>query len=422
MLTERINRRRRDRVHGVLPNELFDVNHVAIVRILGARAGPEQALCLRAFGRKGFPARAAEKFLILLVSEPGVCDGHLASNALEQRLVARICNRLELLLDPAVYESIDAANEKTRHAGDVADVLALGSASFESGKECFGNLFVCGLRKEQRDIDINAVFESLAYGGEAFGRARDFDHDVRAIHGLPQASSFGERGFGIEAKERRNLQADVTVAPLRLRIYRFEYVARILHVANRDFFEDAVGVELLRFRRQENIVVELASRDGLLENRRVGRHPAQSVVINVFLQLTAREQVPANVVHPGRLPVGQQALQRIRRAAGRNVGNCGCRGHRSSPSLAKIFETLLYAQPGWRASRRERKSSFLSFRIRRKLRFQRFHFSQPPHMPPRIPGSLFTATLAPTPLPQIRTPRSAFPSRTARPTASAKSG
>jgi len=73
---------------------------------------------------------------------------------------------------------------------------------------------------------------------------------------------------------------------------------RVLHVANRDFFEDAVGVQLLRIRRQDDIVVQIASRDGLLENRGVGGHPAQSVVIDVFLQLTAREQVPANVIHP----------------------------------------------------------------------------------------------------------------------------
>src|SRR6266481_4206021 len=201
MLTERINRRRRNRVHGVLPDELFDVKHVAIVRILGAGAGPQQALRLRAFSRKGFPTRAAEKFLIFFVSEPGVRDRHLPANALEQRLLACIRSSLELLLNPAVYESVDAADEKARNACDVADVLALCSASFESGKECFGDLFVCGLRKKQGDIDIDAVFESLAYGGEAFGRAGDLDHDIRAIHGLPQPASFSERRLRIEAKK-----------------------------------------------------------------------------------------------------------------------------------------------------------------------------------------------------------------------------
>src|SRR5262245_39951755 len=40
----------------------------------------------------------------------------------------------------------------------------------------------------------------------------------------------------------------------------------------------------------------------------------------------------------------------------------------------------------------------------------------------RMPGSLLAATHAPTPLPQMRTPRSARPPITAAPTASAKSG
>src|SRR5438876_1886220 len=35
-------------------------------------------------------------------------------------------------------------------------------------------------------IYVDAVFESLAYGRKSLGRAGDFDHDVRAVHGLPQ--------------------------------------------------------------------------------------------------------------------------------------------------------------------------------------------------------------------------------------------
>src|SRR5260370_645836 len=41
----------------------------------------------------------------------------------------------------------------------MADVLTLRRASFQCGKECFGNLLVRGLRKKQRDIDVDAVFK-----------------------------------------------------------------------------------------------------------------------------------------------------------------------------------------------------------------------------------------------------------------------
>ncbi len=152
----------------------------------------------------------------------------------------------------------------------MADVLALCSASLECGKEGFGDFFISRLGEEQCDIDVDAFFESLADRGEPFGRAGNLDHDVRAIHGLPQAPSFGERGFGVETKKRRDFQAHVTVSTLRLRIDRSEDVASILNVTKRDFFEEAVGVEFLRVRRHEDIVVEIAAGDGLFEDGRVG--------------------------------------------------------------------------------------------------------------------------------------------------------
>ena len=130
----------------------------------------------------------------------------------------------------------------------MADILPLCGAGLESRKKRFRNLFVCRLREKQRDIDVDAVFESLAYSGKSLGRAGDLDHDVRAIHGLPQAPSFRERSVGIEAKKRGNFQTDVTVAPFRFRVNRLEDIARVLHVANCDFLKDAVGVELLRLR------------------------------------------------------------------------------------------------------------------------------------------------------------------------------
>src|SRR6202007_1162290 len=99
--------RRRKGVDGVRADQLFDVKHVAILWILGAGAGPEETLRLRAFGGEGLPARAAEKFLILLVGDPGIGNGHLAAETFEQRLLAGIRSRLELFFDLAVNQGID---------------------------------------------------------------------------------------------------------------------------------------------------------------------------------------------------------------------------------------------------------------------------------------------------------------------------
>ena len=57
VIAEGIEGGRRNRVDGVGADQLFDVEHVAIVGILGAGAGPQQALRLRALGRESLPAR-----------------------------------------------------------------------------------------------------------------------------------------------------------------------------------------------------------------------------------------------------------------------------------------------------------------------------------------------------------------------------
>ena len=60
VIAECVERRRRDGVDGVRADQFFDVEHVAVLRILGAGAGPQQALRLRALGRERLPARAAK--------------------------------------------------------------------------------------------------------------------------------------------------------------------------------------------------------------------------------------------------------------------------------------------------------------------------------------------------------------------------
>src|SRR5229473_2568296 len=52
VIAEGIKRRGRNGVHGVRADEFFDVDYVAILRILSASAGPQQALRLRALGRQ----------------------------------------------------------------------------------------------------------------------------------------------------------------------------------------------------------------------------------------------------------------------------------------------------------------------------------------------------------------------------------
>src|SRR5205807_921340 len=72
MVAESIESCRRDGVHGVCANQLFDVEHVAELGILRARAGPQQPLRLRTLRCQSLPACSAKKLLVFLVGVPGI--------------------------------------------------------------------------------------------------------------------------------------------------------------------------------------------------------------------------------------------------------------------------------------------------------------------------------------------------------------
>jgi len=140
VIAERINRRRRNRVHRVRADQLFDIHDVPIFWILGAWCWPKAAVASEAplaarLSKRG----AAEQLLILLVGELGVGDKPPCREAFEQLLLTGVRRGLEFFVDLAINKSVYAADKKARHAGNVADVLALRNASFESGKECFGD-------------------------------------------------------------------------------------------------------------------------------------------------------------------------------------------------------------------------------------------------------------------------------------------
>ena len=64
----------RDRVDRVTANQLFDVANVAIARILGTGACPQEALGLRAHGCESLPFGGSTEREVALIGELGVGD------------------------------------------------------------------------------------------------------------------------------------------------------------------------------------------------------------------------------------------------------------------------------------------------------------------------------------------------------------
>ena len=61
----------------------------------------------------------------------------------------------------------------------------------------------------------------------------------------------------------------------------------------------------------QQIVVQLAARDGLFEDGGIRSHAAQAIFVDQALQFAAGEQVAADVVQPHRLAEFQKVFERI---------------------------------------------------------------------------------------------------------------
>src|SRR3954462_12820145 len=78
VILEGVDRLLRHRVHGLRADQLLDVDHVAIGRVLGRGRCPEAALRPRPLRPDPLPALARVELLVPLVGELRVRDGELA--------------------------------------------------------------------------------------------------------------------------------------------------------------------------------------------------------------------------------------------------------------------------------------------------------------------------------------------------------
>ena len=201
VIPERCQGRGRDRVHRVRPDQLLDVDHVAIAGVLRSRTGPQQALRLRAARGQGAPPWAAEQLLITLEGEPGVGDGHFAPQRLEQPLLAGVGGVRQPGVDLGLDRRIDPADEEAGHAGDPCRIAATRDQRFEPGDVRLRNALVGILREEQRHVDVDAFRDQLPEGRDALAGGRYLDHQVGTPHRGPQAPRFCERARRVEGEK-----------------------------------------------------------------------------------------------------------------------------------------------------------------------------------------------------------------------------
>jgi hypothetical protein len=87
VIAKRRERCGRNGVDRIRPDQFFDVEHVAVVRVLAPCARPEYALPLRPVRLQRFPPRPGKDPFVALIRELGVGNRDLADEAFQANFV-----------------------------------------------------------------------------------------------------------------------------------------------------------------------------------------------------------------------------------------------------------------------------------------------------------------------------------------------
>ena len=153
-------------------------------------------------------------------------------------------------------------------------------------------------RKQQRDVDVDPLVQSLLDRGRALGSTRDLDHHVGAVEPLPVVAHLCQRALGVVRELRRHLERHEPVVAAGLAVHVGEHVGGHLDVLHGDPLVYRERLQVFARHRLEVLVVIGRPQDRLLEDRWVRGHAAQTFLGDHPRQLAALDQRPADLVEP----------------------------------------------------------------------------------------------------------------------------
>ena len=133
-------------VNGVRANQAVNIKRVGIGRVFHAGGSPQQLHAVGAFCGQSGKFRAAEEFFPIIVSGFGQSDGHFALQCFGQGGIQRV---------------VDARQEEAGHHLNAVYRLALGQARFEAAHIGGIGFEGLGARKQQGEVDAEAVGHQL---------------------------------------------------------------------------------------------------------------------------------------------------------------------------------------------------------------------------------------------------------------------
>ncbi len=301
---------------GLGTDQAGGVEGVGVLLVLRADRRPEDALDLGPLGLQVGERGAVEQVLEDLVGVLAVGDGDLAEGGLQLRLGGRVGRLLDLGLDPLVGLGVDPRDEEAGDRRDLVDRQPGVDPPLEGLDVGVGDGGV-GLDAEQEgDVDVHPGEQQFLDRRQPFGRPGDLDHRVRAAEQAPELLAFGERPLGVVGQVGGDFEADVAVVAVGLVVDRLEGVERGLDVGDGERLVDRVDPVPFADHHLDVVVVFLALADRLLEDARVGGHPAEAVLLDQAGQLAGVEHLAADVVEPDAGPAGLQGGERRGRGGG----------------------------------------------------------------------------------------------------------
>ena len=298
MVTRGVDRLVGHRVDGVRADQVVDVERVRVVRVLGRGRGPERALNVRALGGERLPARSAEEPLERVVGDLRIGDRRLAAQVLASGALER-----------GVDLGVDARDEEARHRRGRLERLAPLGATLEPADVGLGDRLIARHGEQQRDVDVQADRGQLLERAHARVGARHLDQHVRAIDRGAMMLGRLDRLVRIVRQRCRDLERHVSVSPVCAVPRGPQQVGRVADVLVGQLVEDLLDVAGLTELFTERVVVAVGVAHRLLEDRRVGGHAADPVLLDQPAQGPPVEELPADVVQPDRLAEGLDVAQ-----------------------------------------------------------------------------------------------------------------
>lgn len=168
----------------------------------------------------------------------------------------------------------------------------------KAGLESVDDRAVALQGEDQGHVDADALGQRSRDGFEAFKRCRDLDVDVVLVDLGVEVLGLGDGSCGIPSKAGVNLDGDAAIHTLGGGGDGSEEIAGVSDVRGGDFEDRFFDAGTGRGLRCDGGVVIRAGSDGGVEDRRVGGHTNNVLLVDELLQGARLQAVAGKVIKP----------------------------------------------------------------------------------------------------------------------------